>query len=240
MAKVRVQKYSTDFSGGSIPAGYSNGPGDFNTMAVSSGLLQRSSGDPFAAMFRTGESYTSDQYSSVVINNIAAGDNDVFAQCRWQGGSNEACYEADRYGDAGSGRYYINEWDNSFGHTTLAQTGTGGALTGPVKMTLEVEGTSLRLYCDEGAGSETLRVSASDATLSGGAPGCGAYTAGAVTNARIVSHECGNLEEESSGGGNALPKIIQQMAVGTVVASEIKNRRHFLMAAGAAAIGVLK
>lgn len=46
--------------------------------------------------------------------------------------------------------------------------------------------------------------------------------------------------DSGGGGGNALPKIIQQMAVGTVVASEIKNRRHFLMAAGAAAIGVLK
>lgn len=219
MAKVRIAGFTDDFSG--ALSGYDNGPGDYSTMAVSGGLLQAAAtGTPTGIVRNTG-GYSPDQYSKITINNITGGagvGNSASAFVRHAGGTTEACYLADVEGDTGTYRYAIYEVDNAFGFTQLSTNGTGASLTGPVNVTIEAEGTALRLYSDEG-GSESLRTSTTDATLISGRPGCGIFVVSSTTASQISDFECGSLWESigdwlvacgpyTSGTANISPETI--------------------------------
>lgn len=145
---------------------------------------------------RSGGVYGLAQFCSVTVGTLAAGDNNIAAVVRWQGGANEACYFGDVYADSGGYKYAIMEVDNSFNITQLASTGTGGAVSSGVVATTEIDaGGNIGLYTDEG-GTDTLRLSASDATLGAGVPGFVLFADGSATNARISSVSGGTLWQD--------------------------------------------
>lgn len=198
MARVPV---FTDAFPSSISASYDNGPGDWNTFTwSSSGVVRPSVTAAGCTIVRNTGTFSASQYGLITALALTGANyNAAAAGVYASGGANEECY----YGEINTGggvdpRYSIYEVDNAFGFTALASSGVGSGFASGVIVVLEVDsGGALRLYTDEGGG-ETLRLSASDATLTSGRPMATLYADVSTTETGLSYFEGGDLVSAST------------------------------------------
>jgi len=190
---ARTQVASDTFDS-SISASWENGGGDWGACNwATGGHVEPSGASTDCALRRSGESYNNDQYSRVVIGGFDAvtTSNSIAACVRMQSGTNESAYIG--YVSAGTTAYEIYETNSGFGFSLLASAAFSGNPAVNDEVILEAEGTALRLYTKQGAGSETLRVSTTDNTLTAGSPGIALYAETGVANARVTTWTGGNI-----------------------------------------------
>jgi hypothetical protein len=194
----------------SISASWTNGDGDYDALSwISSGVVRASLVGNDCSMRRTGEAYPNDQWSQITVGTLQDASGiyrDQSAGCRLKSGTDESGYwgnVACRVGGV-QPKYGISEVDAAFGFTTLASTGTvsGTAIPPGTKITLEVIGTAITLYTDEG-GVDTNRLSTTDATITSGAPGIKIYvdtTAGELVNSAVAAWAGGDFGTNANDG----------------------------------------
>jgi hypothetical protein len=202
----------------SVGADWTNGPGDFGDITASGGAFQPASVGAPCVVGRAAGVFGASQFCTVTVGNHGGGENNIAAGVRWQGGANEACYFGDVASNAGEPKYAIYEVDNAFGFTQLASTGTGSPVSAGVKITIEIDAEgNIGLFTDEG-GTDTLRLSASDATLIGGTPNIVLFAGASATGAQVAEIQGGTLFADfgdylvgigpyTSGTGNVTPQI---------------------------------
>lgn len=181
MARSQV---ASDTFDSSISGSWDNGPGDFGTFTwVTGGHLEATDDATQAAMRYSGAAFAADQYAVVTVHDGSGSPGIVGAMVRMQGGTDESSY-AGRIRTVSGSKYVIREWDSAFAATDLASTGTPPTtLTAGWTVALEVIGTNLELFTDEGSG-EVSRTSVSDATVADGETGILLFNAvGAVAQA---------------------------------------------------------
>lgn len=219
MAVARVPAFVDTFDS-SISASYTNGPSSFDAMEwVAGGFIRAPSAGIDTCIIRNAGVFCPDQYATITVNATTAAGSDVRTPIAVVRGSTTgtAQYQGGIDSRATGAKYVIWEVDAGFGFTRIAEAGTGATVGSGTTATLEVEGAALRLYTDEGGG-ETLRLSVSDATITGGMPGCACYAEGSATGIQITALAAGSLFQVvddylvaigpyTSGTGNVTPQI---------------------------------
>ena len=181
----------------SISASWTNGPADFiNGSWVSGGYVQPSSGSPEFQVTRNAETYNPDQYSKITVQALPAGNRVLWASVRGSLTTDES-YCAIIYPDTSYNayKYRIFRWQPASlsGTVTIAQSGTPSGLSVGDTITLEVQGSTLRMYTNESGSGDVLRLTGTDFTIPSGYPGFGGYGGSDVTQARVTSWEGGSL-----------------------------------------------
>jgi len=196
---------ASDTFDSSIDSSWDTGWADWNNMIwVSGGYVDVNAAGTKHGMRRNTGTYADDQYS--IITNEEFDDNDVGAQefaigRAASGGADESCYFAE-YSMEGD-IYELEEVTSSFGFSSLASAShTGALLAQGDTITIECEGTTMRMGTNEGSG-DTERITATDATLTSGRPGLGAVRAGSAT-VRITDWSGGDI----SAAGGSVPAIM--------------------------------
>lgn len=170
----RNQVATDDFSTDPFTSRWANGEGDWANMSwTGSDYVEPSGGSDCAMRRNNSETYEDDQYSTITAQ--SAIDSGAYGgpTCRMQSGTDESAYVS--YIDSGTPEYSIWETTAAFGFTRLAGTGTPSVGAGDT-VTLEAEGTTLRLGSNE-TGTDTQRVTTTDNTITSGDPGiAGSFT----------------------------------------------------------------
>lgn len=192
---------ASDTFDASISADWENGGGDWDPMTwASGGYVGHSATGVDCMMRRQTESFGNNQYAKTVLNALTAGASQANASVRMQAGTDESSYFGCMLARSGGDlQYFIFETSASFGFTVLAEGGSApSSYTAGDYLVMEASGTSLELYSKEGAGAETSRLTATDATIASGKPGCGAYADSGTV--QITSWEGG--DDVAAGGAN--------------------------------------
>jgi hypothetical protein len=196
------QVVASDTFDTSISASWENGGGDWGTWThAGSGQVNPTAEDTDSALRRNNETFANDQWSQIAIGGIVT-DNGIYtgAACRMQAGTDESSYVG--YSESFVGSYEIYELTSAFGFSLLASTGTGWAILGVGNtLTLELEGTTIRLGDDRGA--DTQRLTTTDATLTSGTPGFAGYI-GTTANILVTSWTGGDI----AAAGTAFIKMV--------------------------------
>jgi hypothetical protein len=176
---------------------WENGGGDWGTFSwVTGGYIQPATANADCALRRSVGTYNADQWAQVVAQ-VHSGSTNAWmgAAVRMQAGTNESAYIG--YSVTTDQIYTIYETDSGMGFTELANSTTNwAALSAGDTLTTEVEGTTIRLGDDRG--TDTQRLTTTDATLSSGNPGIQCYTELATSDLRITAWEGGDI---AAGGG---------------------------------------
>jgi len=182
----------------SIDGNWENGGGDWVAMEWQAGGDIRSTGIGNNGMRRNNETFDDDQFSTVTIDLALTSGNWYAAQCRMAAGTDETCYIG--YTEIDGTAYRLYKVNSSFSFTEIGSGTTTGWANPAIgdTLTLEVEGTTLRV--GDNRGTDTERYSQTDATISSGDPGLGGYSTG-VGNVRYSAWIGGNI--------TAVPPVIQ-------------------------------
>lgn len=192
----------------SIDSNWENGGGDWNTCTwVSGGHVQPSVLDN-CGMRRQTETFANDQYSRVTVQALSVANSWVAAAVRMAAGTDESAYIAYV---AGGGTYELYETDSAFAFTQLASI-SGYTFTVGDIVTMEAQGTLLRLGTVESGGADTQRLKTSDNTITAGKPGCVFFEDTAVANARLTAWSGGDLGALPS--ANIISTISAQLVAG--------------------------
>ncbi len=190
----RSEVASDDFSTNPLTSRFDNGQGAWDALAynatpdtVAAGSY---SGNGCSARRTNSETYNADHYATVTMGSAVDNDDYPGPTVENQTTGTE-CYHG--YLEGPTSDFVIWEIDISTNFTELASlTGTYSLSSGDT-MTLEREGTTLRLGDNTGSG-ETERVSTTDNTLSGGRPGMYIYDeSGADTDTTFSAWAGGNI-----------------------------------------------
>ncbi len=191
---------ASDTFDSSISASWSNGEGDWDTFTwATGGYVQPTSAGSDPAMRWNADTPNNDQYSTITVQTHSTSNlNNIGARVRCASGTNESCYLGQVASTAlGGDKYQIFELNSSFGFSLLTSTGTAGGLSSGHTVTVEAEGTTIRLGTAEG-GADTQRVSTTDATIAGGSWGLVGYADATASECRITAWEGGNIVPASS------------------------------------------
>lgn len=194
---------ASDTFDASISASWTAGEGAWDNIVWATGghFTVGVAGSGFGSSLRrnTG-TYANNGYSSITIQTLSgAAHNQIGAIVRKQAStagyygvvSSNSIYDAQRY--------ELFELDGSNGYTLLTASGTPGAFSAGNTVTLEAEGTTLRLGTNEGSG-DTQRLTTTDATLSSGWPGIAAVADTAATQCQGTAWEGGDITAGGGGG----------------------------------------
>lgn len=186
---------------------------------VSSGEVTLSStgvDNAFIKRTASGETYPTAQYSTVVVNfqhtDASGASTDMFAAAYLPAGGTKGGYAGVSSANPDDVKYSIYRVESDGTTTTLTSSGTGAPLAFGDTITLEVDGTGIRLYTNESGGGDTLRLSTTDGTYTSGKPGFGGYTrsVGSTTDAQFHSWSGGSL------ASNTLTGVVGTGAVGSL------------------------
>lgn len=182
------------WEGGNIGFGnWENGGGVWGDLQYASGgHIEPTTATTLSSARRTAESYSGNQYSKVTIQTFS-GAASIGAICRLQAGADERCYLGEAAGSEDNYGIYEIEADVN-ANQLAATTDPGGEipLTTGETVTLEVEGSTLRLGCNS-SGSDAQKVTTTDVTLTAGEPGVYLYHDTAIANSQITAWEAGNI-----------------------------------------------
>lgn len=189
MARTPV---ASDTFDSAISGSWANGDGDWATCSwAAGGFVQPTAANTDCSIRWTADTPGNDQYCSFVIGSFGSSNAILGAMCRAAAGTDESTYIGS-VNIAVDNKYSIYEVNASFGFSLLSGAGTAGDVADGSTVTLEAEGTALRLYTDEGGG-DTLRVSTTDATLASGSWAMYLYDQTVVAECRITSWVGGNI-----------------------------------------------
>jgi hypothetical protein len=142
---------------------------------VTGGVVEASATVTSSALTRIGEAYDNDQASQVIVGTMSSdAGNFIGAAVRMQaGGADASCYIG--WARIDGDEYEVIEYDADRGGTSVDQTndpGTEIPLASGKLLRLEAVGINLYLGSDA-SGSDVVKVTTSDDTLTSGSPGIG-------------------------------------------------------------------
>lgn len=198
---------ASDTFDSSISASWTAGEGAWDNIVWATGghFAPSNPGAGFGSTLRrnTG-TFADDGYSTITIQTLSASaHNQIGCIVRKQAST------AGYYGFVssnniyGAQRYELFELDGSNGYTLLTASGTPGAFSAGQTVTLEAEGTTLRLGTNEGSG-DTQRLTTTDATLTSGWPGIAAVADSSAAQCQGTAWEGGDISA-GGGGGVVIP-----------------------------------
>jgi hypothetical protein len=174
---------ASDTFDSSIDAAWTNGRADWATWSHNGdGTISPSASD--SQIQRNTGTYTDDHYSVVTMAGVAAAGFVCASGRGATGATDESCYIAvatDYSAGSTPDEWGIEEVSSAFGFSTLTSGALPNTLSTGETVTLECEGTTLRMGSNQGAG-DAQRGTTTDATLTTGWPGiCGGNAGHDVT-----------------------------------------------------------
>ena len=194
---------ASDTFDSSIGSAWSAHPDMDNMAWASGGYVTPTNHNADAGIIRNTGTYADDQYSISAIgfmdDYVGGGGDELWASVR-QSGSNSACYLGIVTTD--STKYQIVKVTSGDTWTYLDETGTASPpeFSEGDTVTIEAEGTTLRIGTNEGSG-DTQRSSTTDSAHSSGVPGCGIWNNNSAANTGITAWSGGNI---GAGGASAI------------------------------------
>ncbi len=180
-----------------LPSGIANGDGDWGAMQwVSGGTIEPTTDSTESAFRHDGDQvFIPDQYATVTVGTQTGTDCGIGAKVRGQAGTDESCYVGFVGTGPGANKYLLYSVNSSNTYTLQAFGTTSANLSAGDTVTIEVEGTSIRLGTKEGVGSDTSRISFTDAGITTGDPGPVGHT-GTGDVAQITEWDAGYIGSE--------------------------------------------
>lgn len=199
---------ATDTFDAAISADWENGGGDWGTYSwVAGGHVAPTADSIDSAISYRAVAPASDHYSKVTADALtgAAGVNAYFgAVVRMAEGADESCYSGYIIDGDGFGQWEIYAISSVFGFTSIAvQADADCTLVAGEHITLEAEGTTLRLGSNNG-GADVQKLTATDNTLASGSWGIAGFTETGGTT-RVTAWEGGNIGVVSENTGDGTP-----------------------------------
>lgn len=155
--------------------GWRNGHDEWFPFAdVAGGFINPEADSTHAGAIRTIDTYSSNQYSTVTLDSLSTTNDRVGAMVRCAVSiSNTSCYLGVYRTDTDDYELFDVAVDGTF--TSIASTPNGGtALVAGDTLTIETEGTTVRMGTDEGSG-DAQRLNTTDVTWTEGRPGVYAF-----------------------------------------------------------------
>lgn len=173
---------------------------DYSALSYNSGNVEAGGTGTAHQMAETANALNDDQYCRVTVAAWNNSDSQIGAVCRAQSGTDGSAYLG-AANDASVNGWIVAEADATGTYSALATTTTGYAdpTAGDI-LTLEAEGTTLRM--GEDSGGDTERVNTTDATLSGGDAGVHVTrTANPSQSVQVSDWSAGNIGAAAAASG---------------------------------------
>lgn len=181
---------ATSWEGGTINASnWENPAGAHFQMTFLSGNVRASLTGDHCYMHRnvSQETYTDNQWAELTLNDDAS--SYLIVGVRGEAGSINGYRAVFQTATA----YFLSLWDSNTGETLLVDGADGDDLGVGDTLTLEADGSTLRVGGNDGTNGDREQFTHTDATYSEGVPGVGAFTDIAVADTDISAWRAGNI-----------------------------------------------
>lgn len=199
---------ATDTFDTSISASWQNGISGVNLCAwASGGYVQAAALSSTGRLYRTAETYPSDQYSKVIYKTVGLGATGAETGAFVRASTTTAQKYPATVQTVGAIKYSIYYANAAGALTTLASGGTPSVLAAGDSVITEISGTGIRLYSDESGSGDVLRLSTTDTTITSGVPGFSIFIDGTLADVQVTAWEGGSV---SSGSGARRSNFLSQ------------------------------
>jgi hypothetical protein len=214
---------ATDSLGDIGSSDWQNGEDEWATFEQITSAVECTADNTDTGARRDTETFDDDQFCIITIQAAhATGDSGLAPWVRGQGGAGDAsCYLG--LSNDWNSEYELQETNTDLStFTNLASTGTGWAgLSSGDTLTIEAEGTTLRLGDDRG--TDTQRLTTTDNTLTSGNPGMHMWEGIEIEDTQISAWEAGDIGGAVTRTASGTPILPALTGAGTSKVRRLAN-----------------